>query len=371
MAALIFVVVLSFLIIIHELGHFALARWSGIEVEEFGIGYPPRAMKLFKWRGVLFSLNWIPFGGFVRMKGEDPDPKQSPKAGDFYHASSLKRLAVILAGVIANFVFGILAFTIVFGQLGIPQEIEAPRISLIAPDSPAQAAQIPTEVNILGFKAGGDLIKTQTVDEVIEVIGEYKGQEVILVTTGPCRGLVCSESAIEYPVYLRLDEETPENQGSMGVAFDHVVYIFYPAWQMPFRSAEYGVKEAFALGQLILDVLRDTVVDAVTKGKVPDDIAGPVGIVHQAQTSGFFEQGFLSILSFAGMLSINLAIVNALPIPPLDGGRALFVLIERIVGRFRSRWLEQYLNYGGYIILMAMIVLITARDIWRVIISLV
>ncbi|MFH1967712.1 MAG: M50 family metallopeptidase [Patescibacteria group bacterium] len=369
MAVVVFLLVLSFLIFIHELGHFIVARWAGIEVEEFGFGYPPQAVKLFKWKGTVFSLNWIPFGGFVRMKGEEPHPRAIPQKGEFYHVGANKRMAVILSGVIANFVFGVLAFTLVFGRLGIPQEIKEARISQIALDSPADSAQIPENVNLLGLKIDGQLIQTQTVDSVIEVINQHRGQEVTVVTSGPCLGLICSDSINEYPAYLRLEDEIPEGQGSLGVAFDPIVYVFYPAWQMPIKSSVYGMKEALTLGQLILQVLKQTAVESVTKGRVPSDIAGPVGIVHQAQTSGLFERGWLSILSFAGMLSINLATVNILPLPPLDGGRAMFVIVEKIVGRYKSRWLERYLNYGGYVILMALIVMITARDIWRVIAS--
>jgi len=360
---------LSWLIFIHEFGHFLVAKWSGIEVEEFGFGYPPQALKLFKWKGTVFSLNWIPFGGFVRMKGEEPKPGMEPVKGELYSVTTGKRLAVILAGVAANFVFGVLAFTLVFGRMGIPQEIDQARISQVAPDSPAALAQIPTNVNVLGLKINGELIETQTVDLVINVINQHRGQEVTVVTSGSCQGLICVPETHEYPAYLRLEDEIPAGQGSLGVAFDPVIYVFYPGWQMPIQSSIYGTKEALALGGLILQALKHTVANSITTGQVPNDIAGPVGIVHQAQTSGLFAQGFLSILSFAGMLSINLATVNVLPFPPLDGSRALFVVIEKIVGKYRSRWLEHYLNYGGYIILMVLIVLITARDIWSVITS--
>lgn len=366
MAILVFLLVLSVLIFVHEAGHFLAAKWAKIKVEEFGFGYPPKAMRLFRWKGTDFTLNWIPFGGFVRMKGEDPAPDQKPEKGDFYFAGVLQRLVVIVAGVTANFLLAIVIFTLVFGRMGIPELIDQPRISATSPDSPAAEANLPTEVNIIGFKYGEEVVNVQTVDDVVEEIAAHRGENVSLLVSGPCKGLTCGYSQNEYQVYLRTEAETPNDQGSLGVVFDNVVYVFYPAWEMPWRSVVYGTKEAIALGGLILQVLKETVSGMVTGGKLPGDIAGPVGIVYQAQSSGLFEQGWLSVLSFAAMLSVNLAIMNLLPIPPLDGGRAVFALIETLIGKKRARSAERSFNYFGYIILMGLILAVTARDIWRI-----
>jgi regulator of sigma E protease len=360
MSIIIFILILSVLVIIHELGHFFAARFMGMKVEEFGLGYPPRALKLFKWKETLFSLNWIPFGGFVSIKGEDE------AAGAFHRFSTNKRLVVILAGAIVNFLFGVLAFSLVFSISGIPTRLKQPRIGEISPNSPAEKVNLPTEVNILGLRVDDELIKTNDVEEVIKEISDHQGETVQLVTTGHCQQLECEEILHEFEVYLRKPAEIPEGQGSLGIIFQPVVYLDYPWYEMPFRGAWYGLIQAFWLGRVILEGLRDLLTNMVTLGQVPEEIAGPVGIVHQATSEGIFAEGYLVLLSFSGMLSINLAVMNVLPIPALDGGRALFVLIEKIVGRKKIERIEQYANYVGYTLLLGLIILVTIRDVIRI-----
>lgn len=360
MSIIIFILILSVLVIIHELGHFFAARFMGMRVEEFGLGYPPRALKLFKWKETLFSLNWIPFGGFVAIKGEEET------SGAFHRFSTNKRLVVILAGAIVNFLFGVLAFSLVFSISGIPTRLEQPRIGEIAPDSPAEKVNLPTEVNILGLRVNDELIKTDNLNRVIEEISSHQGETVKLVTTGHCRQLECEEILHEFEVYLRKPEEIPAGQGSLGIVFQSVVYLDYPWYEMPFRGAWYGLVQAFWLGGVIVEGLGDLLKDMVTLGQVPEEIAGPVGIVHQATNEGIFAEGYLALLSFSGMLSVNLAIMNILPIPALDGGRAIFILIEKITGRKKIERIEQYANYAGYTLLLGLIILVTIRDVVRI-----
>ena len=360
MSIIIFILILSFLVIIHELGHFFAARFMKMKVEEFGLGYPPRALKLFKWKETLFSLNWIPFGGFVSIKGE------AFATGPFHQFSTNKRLVVILAGAIVNFLFGVLAFSLVFSISGIPTRLEQPRIGEISADSPAQEVNLPAGVNILGLRINDQLVATDTLEAVIEEISNHQGETVQLVTTGNCQQLECEEPAQEFEVYLRTVAETPAGQGSLGIIFQSVVYLDYPWYEMPFRGAWYGLVQAFWLGEVILEGLGDLLTNMVTLGQVPEEIAGPVGIVHQASTEGIFAEGFLALLSFAGMLSINLAIMNILPIPALDGGRAIFILIEKVTGRKRIARIEQYANYAGYILLLGLIISVTIRDVIRI-----
>ncbi len=375
MSVLIFILILSFLVLIHELGHFIVARRAGITVEEFGIGYPPLAMKLFTWKGTVFSLNWIPFGGFVRMAGEESeaeDEEQVSKGkklstGQFYQASSLKKLAVILAGAAVNFMFGVVAFSIVFSILGIPKELTTARIGAVAPESPAAEAGLPAGVEVIAVTSeNGEVTSISTSQQLITVITEYRGQTVTLTTTGPCQHTVCAESAQTFSVYLRTEAETPQNQGALGIVFESMIFQHYPWWQMPFRSVWYGIDQALSLGQQILMALGSIVTDVFRSGSVPDELAGPVGIVHQAQSSGLFSEGPLALLSFAGMLSVNLAIMNVLPIPPLDGGRALLLLLEPLISKQKRLKIEYYANYSGYVLLLGLIIFITFRDISRV-----
>lgn len=365
----IFVLVLSFLVIIHELGHFFVARWAGITVKEFGIGYPPKAVKLFSWLGSDFTLNWIPFGGFVRMDGEEDEPdsrfKQAQK-GQFYAAPVAKRLLVILAGALTNFVFGILAFAVIFSWVGIPQELPEARVGFVAENSPARQADIPTGVNILGFKQNDQLTSTPTSAAVIKYVTDHLGQDVIVVTSGPCESRTCQEIVQEYPVRLRTKEETPANQGSLGVAFDNLIFVHYPWYEKPWRSVVYGLEESLSLGKEILSALSKLGADLFTRGQVSTDLAGPVGIVHQAHSAGILQQGFIMVLSFAAMLSINLAIMNVLPISPLDGGKAVFTVLELFVARKHLYKVEYWLSYSGYLLLLLLIVFVTIRDVVRI-----
>lgn len=368
MSIFLFIIILSFLVIIHELGHYLAAKWSKVKVEEFGIGYPPKAFRLFRWRGTDFTFNWIPFGGFVRLKGEEGATDESSKGkGQFYKAHFLKKLTIILAGVTVNFVFGIIAFTIVFSKLGIPELISEARIGVVNDSSPAKEAGIKPNTNIIAFQISDqEKILVSTPDELISQISGHRGEKVKIFTTGECKATTCDLSEHEFEVYLRTESETPENQGSMGIVFDQIVYVFYPAYKMPLKSSQYGIEQAMYLSKEIVKAFSVLIRDIFMSGKISGDIAGPVGIVHQAGTIGLFEQGFLSMLSFAGMLSINLAVMNVLPLPPLDGGRALFLILELLFKKKRTERIEHYLNYGGYIFLLGLIIFITIKDVLRI-----
>ncbi|NCN87635.1 MAG: hypothetical protein GW941_01930 [Candidatus Pacebacteria bacterium] len=369
---IIFILVLSFLVIIHELGHLFAAKWAKIKVEEFGIGYPPRAFKLFKWGKVLFSLNWIPVGGFVKMIGEDgPDSDDKSNEDEdglapFYKRSAKQRLVVILAGVVVNLVFGIIAFSVIFGFKGIPTQIEGARIGLISPDSPAQEVGIRENTQIVSISSKDETTDITSVAQAVELLSNEKGNEITLTNTLPCSQESCPKETEKFIVKLRTDEETPAGEGSLGIGFSDYYYKFYPWYEMPLRSVWYGIQQAFfmvlmivlALGQMLQQILG---------GSIPQDVAGPVGIVDQAASSGIFTEGFLSILNFSAMISINLAVMNLLPIPALDGGRALFIILEKLLGKKRVNKIEGYANYGGMILLLGLIVLITGADIFRII----
>ncbi|MDQ5951705.1 MAG: Peptidase protein, partial [Patescibacteria group bacterium] len=270
-----------------------------------------------------------------------------------------------LAGATVNLVFGIIAFAAIFSYIGIPEPISEARIGYISPDSPAATAGLSTNTEIIGFKtsADGELITTSNTADVIAFVQENKGREVIVVTSGQCDGTQCDYSVTETPVYLRSAEETPENEGSMGVAFDSVIFIHYPWWQMPGKATLYGLQESLNLGREILKALSKLGTDLVQKRQVSSELAGPVGIVHQAHSAGILNQGFIMILSFAAMLSINLAIMNVLPIPPLDGGKAVFTILEAVFSRKHLYKIEYWFSYTGYFLLMALILFITARDV--------
>lgn len=369
MTALALILLLSFLVIIHELGHLFAAFWAKIKVEEFGLGYPPKAKTFFTWRGVPFTLNWVPFGGFVRMAGEEDTPEEASKheRGHFYTAPIGKRLVVILAGATVNFLFGVIAFAAIFSFMGIPRQLEEARVGYVMPESPAAKAGLPVNVTITSLVLNETEVAVHSPAEVIEFVKKNRGATVTVRTTGICEALSCEKKVQEFSTYIRTEAETPTGEGALGIAFQDYTLEFYPWYEMPFRGTAFGITQALGLGGQILSALRGLVSDVFTKGVVPSELAGPVGIVHQAQSAGLLNQGWLAVVSFAGMLSINLAIMNVLPIPPLDGGKALFTILEPIVSRKRLQHFEYWVNYAGYIFLLGLILVVTVRDVARII----
>jgi regulator of sigma E protease len=386
-SVIIFLLVLSFLVIIHELGHFITAKFFKVRVEEFGIGYPPRALKLFQKWNTEFTLNWVPFGGFVKMEGEElgvetagipPVTEQKAKTstqatltpkqlrqqvGPFYQKSVFARLVIILAGATINFVFGVIAFAIFFSITGIPSLAPNVRISEVSAGSPAAAAGLTANVDVKQVEKDGQLIPVTSTDQVVEVVTAQAGKTIAIVTTGTCEETTCKDETHLYKVKVRRAEEIPAGQGPTGVRFEPVVaFKFYPWYEMPIRGSWYGLQQAFGLTLLILQTLGD-IGKGLLHAQLPTQVAGPVGIVSEATKRRLLVQGPLQVLNFAGMLSINLAIMNVLPIPALDGGRALFILLEILLGKKRVQTFESKANYIGFALLIILIVLITARDI--------
>lgn len=364
---------LSVLILVHELGHFVAAKKLGVVAEEFGLGLPPKIRRLFTWKGTEFTLNWLPIGGFVRMRGEEreSDDSQMPRSGQFYAQRPWRRAIILLAGVAMNFALGIAAFTAVYQVLGIPTKTEEVVIEGVAPGSPAErvglrAGDTVRELRMTRLQAPGapatggqanDELRITNVEQFVNLINDHRGEEIILaVERGGARH--------EIRAIPRLVSDTPEGEGALGVAISNVKFLRYPWWQMPVRSAIVGTKEAFGWGVTILASLRDMVKSLVLYGEVPKDVAGPIGIARL--TGHVAAQGWLAFLQFAGVLSINLAILNALPIPALDGGRLAFLGIEVLRrGRPIDPKTEHRIHLAGYAVLIALILLVTARDILR------
>ncbi len=364
MAALIFILILSALVIIHESGHFLSAKRNGIKVKEFGLGYPPRVLKLFNWQGTIFSLNLIPFGGFVQMEGENGPENDSHDKDSFYEKSKKARLEVILAGVFFNFVFGILAFAIVFYQMGIPKQLTGQaRIQDVVENSPAAKANLVSNTNILAFKVDEQWVEMMDISKVQSFAAQHLGETVSIRTSLPCDQEICPKEFQESSIYLRTKEETPAGEGSMGITFSDVIFKSYPWYLMPFMTIFYAFEQSFNLGILIIQSLGQLVVDLFAGRGVQQEIAGPIGIIDQASSFGFFDGGFLSILNFAAILSINLGIMNLLPIPALDGGRAVLVILEKFFKRKSIDNVANYLNYFGYISLLALMIVVSFNDI--------
>ncbi|MDH7576721.1 MAG: RIP metalloprotease RseP [Bacillota bacterium] len=339
MPILISVLVLGFLICIHELGHFLVAKLVDIQVEEFSIGFGP---KLFSFQPVAgqtrYSFRCLPLGGFVKMAGMDPT---SDHVKGFNKKPLRDRLAVISAGSIANFLIGIILFIFTFSVIGIPTPSNSNIIGEVIPGSPA--AQV-------GLKPGDKIIQvndaaTKTWEEIALNIHKRAQQET---------RLVIERNEKKYPVFVTPQFEPRLQVGQIGIRPSLI-------WEKQnFSNAvRLGLNRAFTFAHLILQGLFGTVIGAVP----PEEIAGPVGIT---QMIGEAAQGGLGyLLSFTAILGINLALVNLLPIPALDGSRLVFLLLEGIRGKPVDPEKENFIHLIGFALLMVLILLITYNDLAR------
>lgn len=349
-----FVIILSVLILVHEIGHFLLARLFKIKIEEFGLGYPP---KIFgkKIGETIYSLNLLPFGGFVRMMGEDSieqvkDKRQINRA--FYKQKKRVRIIVLMAGVVMNFLLGIVLFAAIYTHIGIPEQVDYLLVTAITKDSPADKAGIKAEDKIIGIEGWQKPERTELVNSFVEFINQHQGEEIKIYL----------QANREVRVKPRVKAETPEGEGSLGVGITNMDLVMYPVWQRPFRGMVVGVKEATGWGKEIVLSLGKTLWE-LAKGKVPKDVAGPVGIYEISK--GVVQEGWLAIFQFVAILSINLSILNLLPLPALDGGRLFFVGIETIRRKRIKPETEQLIHMIGIVLLLGLMALITINDVRR------
>ncbi len=351
---LIFLIVLSVLILVHEVGHFFAARKAGVKVEEFGLGYPPRIFGK-KIRGTIYSINLLPFGGFVRLHGEMGDEGVTSPRRAFINKSKKTRAGILLAGVTMNFLLAILAFAVVYSFSGIPRKTNDVTVVEVVAGSPAQVAKI--LVGDIVRKVDGEEITA--VDEFVGAVEEKKGERIVLEVER-IRGE--ERSLKEIRIIPR--EEPPEDEGHLGVIITSTEIYYPPVWQRPFVGAYHGFKEAVFWGTTIVSSLAKVLI-GLFKGEVPKDIAGPVGIF--AITSEAAKFGVLALINFVGILSVNLAILNIVPFPALDGGRLLFIAIETVLGKKVLPKIETIIHTVGMAILILLLLAITVQDIRRLI----
>lgn len=375
LAVIIFIIILGVLVFVHELGHFVVARRNGIKAEEFGFGFPPRIAGFYKnekngkWefvkgsreiksKNTVYSMNWIPLGGFVKIKGEDGHGAKEPDS--FSGKSAWTRTKVLAAGVIMNFVLAWVLISIVF-MFGAPQPVDSTasnfenskiQISGVSPNSPAEK---------VGIKAGDEILKNQkdgsgkivflkNVEDVQNYIKDNKGQEI---------SLFLKRGKENYTVKIVPRADAPEGEGPLGVGLAETVMVKYPWYQSIWEGLKTTLDLIVAIVLAIIGIFKSLLAGQGAGA----DVAGPVGIaVLTKQVAGL---GLVYVLQFAALLSINLGIINILPIPALDGGRILFIIIEKVKGRPVSQKVEQVFHSIFFILLIALLVLITFRDVWR------
>ena len=318
---LLFVFILCSLVVIHELGHFVLARLFGIRVHEFGIGFPPRA-KVLRDRGeTLYTLNWLPIGGFVRLEGEDGD-SDDPRS--FGVARLPKKLLVLLAGVGMNL---LLAFVIFTGIAWLATPQGGLTFNEVVAGSPADLAGLRAGETILAIDGTTfDLLPSpQAGQAAIAALRDRAGQAVTL------RVRAADGAVRDVPVTLRPPDEAVD-KGALGIRGAGLSFSGAYAGRDPVSAIGAGAAWTVSAFRLIIDGLASLVSSVASNPTQAPPVTGPVGIAVQVGDV-FWQLGPIFTLYLAGLLSANLALVNILPFPPLDGGRILVLLLKALLGR--------------------------------------
>ena len=355
-----FIVVLSVLVLIHELGHFLVAKKLGIKVEEFGFGFPPRLFGIRRGE-TLYSINALPIGGFVKLFGEDaagggsvkkPGASSQKPADDikraFFARPVWQRFAVVFAGVFMNFILAVVLISYLFGTQGVALPTKQVHITEVLKDSPASDSGLKTGDVILSVN-GKKLTSTK---DFITVIRKSLGKPVTLE--------VKKDSNIKN-VTITPRADYPKGQGPLGVGISDIKVIKYPWYQAPF----FGTIEAMKFSWMIISGLGSMLFELVFHGTKPQGVAGPVGV---AQLTGqAVSYGLPATLWFTALMSINLAVLNVLPIPALDGGRLFFIAIEAVTRKKINPKYEGYAHAVGLALLLGLMLFITVFDVMRLI----
>jgi regulator of sigma E protease len=371
MTVLVFLLVLIALIVVHELGHFAAAKLAGMRVDEFGVGYPPRAATLWKKGDTEYTLNWLPFGGFVKIYGEDGE--EGKKAGEqesknvgaaFGDKNRFVQALVLVAGILMNLVFAYLLISVSF-WMGAPRALSAEEartapdaaltIATVLPGSPADEAGLKEGDVVKQALAGDEAFRGTDADAFTDFVGAegetpisfdlLRGKDELLISVKPRAGVIAADAS----------------RPAIGVAVAAV------------GSAPEPFLAAFSDGFLVtLELTKETAVGLAqffagifTLHADLADVAGPVGIAGAVGTAA--KTGLAALLSLTAVISVNLALINLLPVPALDGGRLLFVLIEALTRRPIKPAVANAVNGIGFLALVLLMVAVTAHDLFRIV----
>jgi len=360
MNILIFIIILLVLVLVHEAGHFFTAKKFGIRVDEFGFGFPP---KLFgkKFGETEYTVNLLPIGGFVKIFGEDPNDENTngpDRERSFVHKPKWQQAIILFAGVLANFLLAWLLFSVGF-MSGLPASVGSiPDANLenvnlvvlsVAENSPAQKAGLKSGDKIISIKSGADATSYVSPETIKSFILESKGKEIEL---GYIRGQE-GEKLIKVTPW----QELSGGHYSIGISMDQIGIAKLPL----FTAFKEGALLTFYMAKGTLSGLFNLIIESL-KGKGSfESITGPVGMVGIVGDA--YKFGFVYLMSFAALISVNLGIINLLPFPALDGGRLFFLLIEKIKGSPLNPKFANTANMIGFGILILLMLVVTYHDV--------
>lgn len=354
---IVFAALLLALVLVHEWGHFIAAKKAGCNVEEFGFGFPPKIISKV-WHGTRYSLNLLPIGGFVKIEGEDmqdlPAGQQAPPTS-FASKSAGWRVLILAAGVLMNVVLAFVLLSIQAG-VGMPTLVTEENgheltdlktyILNVREHSPAAEAGIEELDRIARINT----IENPSIEQVQTEIDAAKGATVTLEVERQGRHETLTVSPRLMP---------PAGEGPLGISLGAAGLKRSAWWQVPLTGAK-------RTGEMLIAIIVQfsaIIHRLVTSGTVGETLTGPVGIA--VYTNEVTRMGLPYILEFGALISLNLALINILPLPALDGGRILFVVLEKIAGRRFPGKIEQITHTVGFVLLILLMVLITFRDVQR------
>lgn len=324
----------------------------GIWPEEFGIGYPPRLFGK-KFGETLYSLNALPLGGFVRLHGEDPSEKAKYPERSFSHKPPLAKALVAVAGVFMNFVFAVVVFSALYAYAG--GVAKGVLVSSVLTDSPAQSAGL-KEGDVIVALGGERLTLTESFLPEIEL---NKGKTATLIYEREENGSIKT-----YETEVTLPSQYSEERGLLGVGYLPESIVAPSLWQAPFTYLYYGFTKAAYLSEKIIEAFGGLIVDVVS-GTKPEGLVGPVGAAGLGAEAA--RAGLVNLLHFTAIISINLAIINLVPFPPLDGSRLLIIIVEGVAGKKMLPRVESMIHTIGMVILLMLMLVLTAGEIPKLI----
>lgn len=373
---LIFIIILGILVLIHELGHFVMAKRAGMKVEEFGFGFPPR---LLAWRrrsgagielalgakspktdnnsNTIYSINLVLFGGFVKIFGEDGGEKEDRRS--FSSKNLGARARVIGAGVVMNVIlaFVLLVWGNILGmRVGLTEEVSGQgrdwrvQIIQVVRDSPAERAGLEMLDEIIGFRVNAREIDIGKVKEAQSIIVENKGRPLVFKIRR-------DNTVIEKEIIPRADP--PPGEGAVGISLALTGLVQY-SW---YESIYQGAKQTVILTANTAVGYYQIIKNTLTAGAPGVELSGPVGMARF--TGQAARLGFVYVLQLMALLSVNLAILNIIPFPALDGGRLLFLMIEKIKGSPLPKRAEVLANSIGFSLLILLMIYVTTKDVIR------